>query len=290
MSNDTVYILNLIEAAKKLKKHYNSKTLDPTKYGKTWLEMACETQNMELAKDIIKDGKEEYSFSGKKNILYIAAINNMSQIAKIIATDKKYKSEDMIKYFRDGLNMALYCNKLTAYMELNNIAKDLDMTYDLDIFRLIDFNPRLTTQILKIKKIKLDIINLKGQTPLLIACHRNHSELAMEILKYECNPEQVDNEGNTALLWSCFWGEDMSNVILELLNKNCSVFQRNKFGMTALDYAKRNKLCDILNLLTELSYKKEPSRKGIFDIFKDKLSRKKNSDESIPLIQDYVEL
>jgi len=70
-------------------------------------------------------------------------------------------------------------------------------------------------------------------------------EVALELIKTEhSNPEQVDNNSYTALIWACRY--EMTEVALELIKTGKSKPDHiTKYGKTALSWACENGMKDV---------------------------------------------
>jgi hypothetical protein len=76
-------------------------------------------------------------------------------------------------------------------------------------------------------------------TPLIIACKKEYAEVAMKLIRTgQSNPAQVDNDGNTALLYcldsSIRMRDEVAVMLLDYHLYDCNIEQVNKFGQNAL--------------------------------------------------------
>jgi len=94
--------------------------------------------------------------------------------------------------------------------------------------------------------LKANKIDKEGNTPLIWACYYQKSTLASKIIKVnDRNFGQVNHCGNTAFTHAC--QNSLLDVIQQMLDSrhDCNFGQVNKHGYTALMYACKNRLLDI---------------------------------------------
>jgi ankyrin repeat protein len=92
---------------------------------------------------------------------------------------------------------------------------------------------------LKSKGVKPNITNNQGQTPLHNLAYNNEELESFEFfLKHKVDVNQVNDEGNTALMNAC--GRNSLEVIKLLASKTKNINHTNKEGHSALTYAMRN--------------------------------------------------
>jgi ankyrin repeat protein len=82
---------------------------------------------------------------------------------------------------------------------------------------------------------KINSVDERGSTALIIACYNNNCDMAELLLKKGGDPNIQDKMGNTALMGVCF--KRLDKIALLLLSHNAAINQRNYNGATALIYA-----------------------------------------------------
>jgi ankyrin repeat protein len=85
-------------------------------------------------------------------------------------------------------------------------------------------------------------------TPLITSCRRSSKIIEQILLFDKNNIDNIDAEGNTALIWACCRNLPKSaETIIDYAKNNNS--QKNKYGGTALMWAIRNKMNNVINKL-----------------------------------------
>jgi len=96
-------------------------------------------------------------------------------------------------------------------------------------------------------------VNTTNQTALMYTCQYKMTDVALALIATgESNPSQVSEEGNnTALMYACH--NKMTDVALALISTGESnPEQKNNRGLTALDYAKKRGLEEVVRELNKL--------------------------------------
>ena len=107
--------------------------------------------------------------------------------------------------------------------------------------------------------------NEEGVTPLHLACHQGHLEIiAYFITEKNCDPNCTSNDGNTCLHAASWGNGDLSKVIKYLvINHNCSLLVKNKFGNLPLHFAACNGNLDVVKCILDMDC--DPNCKGEFE-------------------------
>jgi cytohesin len=95
----------------------------------------------------------------------------------------------------------------------------------------------------------VDVRDLSGQTPLMVACWRKQTEAAMRLLEAGADVAPVDDKGRTALAFACM--HEQGPVALALLERGADPEPRDVSNRTALQYAAWAGLGDVAGELLE---------------------------------------
>jgi ankyrin repeat protein len=95
--------------------------------------------------------------------------------------------------------------------------------------------------------------NDKEETPLILAIKYKHPEVAIDLIKTNKSlPNQIDNNGYTALLYACKIGKPMEKVAVELIKTGQSLpeYINPNENKSAIDYMKKENMNLALNEIT----------------------------------------
>ena len=149
-----------------------------------------------------------------------------------------------------------------CFLRLNNICPYCKSESDLIINPILQLNIYnaclnenydLALELLNKKKYdKIDFVDNKGNTALILACQYGLSYIALELIKTGLSkPDQINNYGDTALLWAC--KKSLLEVALELIKTGQSKpEQTNNYNKTALILARKNNLTEVVSELEKI--------------------------------------
>ncbi|KAM0196841.1 hypothetical protein ACHAPI_005722 [Fusarium lateritium] len=109
--------------------------------------------------------------------------------------------------------------------------------------------------------IDLELADIKGYTPLIIAVRKGNAKLVQKLLRLGAKTESEDGHGWTAMRWAAQLGYRM--VIEILVRYKASVSSPTKDGWTLLRWAASEGRSDIITLLTGMNINlDEPDKDG----------------------------
>jgi ankyrin repeat protein len=199
----------------------------------------------------INDNTEEYSLEQKDDKIIIDK-NNFK--INIIIIDGHASIEDKIDTIYNLINTYEYLNILYTFNYTKDDSINFD--YEFVNFckkQNQDINNFLTNKIINIQKISLKIKNSKdeiGHTCLHIACILDNKVKLQEFIdKKKADINIVDNKGNSPLLIASIYGN--FECIQLLIEKNSKIDTVNIFGNTPILEASENGHIECVKLLIE---------------------------------------
>jgi ankyrin repeat protein len=125
----------------------------------------------------------------------------------------------------------------------------------IDIFQAARMNDSVAVQKYIDRGLKIDIVDNKGYSPLIIACYNESTAIVQLLLKNGADVNLQDKMGNTALMGACFRGYDAIGRML-VDSESIKLNVQNYNGATALFFASTfNRLAIVKLLLTKNSDK-----------------------------------
>jgi ankyrin repeat protein len=98
-------------------------------------------------------------------------------------------------------------------------------------------------------------INEYGNTALIWACSQSMSDVATLLITTfgnKCNPQQVESNGLTALMLACARGmPNVATLLITTFGEKCNPQQITRLGNTALTYAVKKKMNDVVVLIKQ---------------------------------------
>jgi len=175
---------------------------------------------------------------------------------KILITDEKALKKNEYK-------IPEYIEKIIVYgyiydnneREIERIKEELKNGLELiNCLKLINsYNKeKIALDILEKQNININQVDKEGDTALIYACIKKMESVALKLLEREdINVNQVNKNGFTALIIAC--AKELEIVALKLLKReDLNVNQVNKQGGTALGYAIKNNMASVINKIDEL--------------------------------------
>lgn len=104
--------------------------------------------------------------------------------------------------------------------------------------------------IFTINEENITYVDESGYTALMNVCYNKMTEMALEILNFDCKPNQVRINGYTALIYVCENG--LTEVALKLLDLDCKPNQVNNYCDTALILACKHGMTEVALKLLDL--------------------------------------
>ncbi|KAK2509667.1 hypothetical protein MC885_000661, partial [Smutsia gigantea] len=102
-------------------------------------------------------------------------------------------------------------------------------------------------QVLCEHKSPINLKDLDGNIPLLLAVHNGHSEVCRFLLDHRADVNSRDKNGRTALMLACEIGS--SNIVEALIKKGADLNLVDSLGHNALHYSKHSESAGIQSLL-----------------------------------------
>lgn len=101
------------------------------------------------------------------------------------------------------------------------------------------------------EKFKPTQVNMYGQTALMYASKNGMTNVVLELIKSTSVDyiDRVDDSGNNALMTACSFKH--TNIAMTLIEHMNTFFNFNKLGITTMHIASRNKMPDIISLITQ---------------------------------------
>lgn len=100
------------------------------------------------------------------------------------------------------------------------------------------------------KGANINIQSGELETPLIIACSKDHREFALVLLEQGCDIYSQDDEGKTALHY-CTDSENLLPVLTQLLDKGADINQPDNDGLTPLHIAAKHNEPQIVQVLLQ---------------------------------------
>ncbi|XP_065668345.1 serine/threonine-protein phosphatase 6 regulatory ankyrin repeat subunit B isoform X5 [Hydra vulgaris] len=243
--------------------------------GESPLHVAVRLKNSAVAKLLIKDGASVIAKNNDGETPLHLSVSNSSILILLLILDEMKKVLDASEFEKQinatnklGETALHYCAKISSNTETQTIFTDLtkllldnSAKHNLQTLHTAETAVHYCCETGNTKVLQMifasiseketfkasNCPNIKGWTPLLIACHFGHLGIVRTLLEHDARLDYFDQDGKTALHIASQSGHISCAELL--LEKNAYVDVKTKFGMSSVSLAAANGHSQLFEML-----------------------------------------
>ncbi|XP_065684627.1 serine/threonine-protein phosphatase 6 regulatory ankyrin repeat subunit A isoform X1 [Hydra vulgaris] len=243
--------------------------------GESSLHVAVRLKNSAVAKLLIKDGASVIAKNNDGETPLHLSVSNSSILILLLILDEMKKVLDAAEFEKQinatnklGETALHYCAKIssntetqTIYTDLTKLLLDNSAKHNLQTLHTAETAVHYCCETGNTKVLQMifasiseketfkasNCPNIKGWTPLLIACHFGHLGIVRTLLEHDARLDYFDQDGKTALHIASQSGHISCAELL--LEKNAYVDVKTKFGMSSVSLAAANGHSQLFEML-----------------------------------------